>query len=80
MALTALSNRAEIRAAFDEFRKALTFGIKPVKKHVGYQGGGSTLNVYWLPKHQFWCALEPTLASNRYWCALAERIRQILPI
>src|SRR5262245_48043687 len=69
MALEALSKRTEVSAAFEAFRLALTNGIEPVKKHIGYQGGGSTLNVYWRAREGFWCALEPTRASNRYWCA-----------
>ena len=72
MALQALSKRAEINAAFETFKRALTRGARPVKRQVGFQGGGGSLSVYWLPKEQFWCALEPTFASNRYWCAFGR--------
>jgi hypothetical protein len=71
MTLTALSNKSEIQAAYLDLKKALTKGIKPVERNVGWHGGGGTFSVYWDSTEKFWCLLKPSLVKNRYWCALA---------
>ena len=68
MALQALSKRAEIRAAFDAFKRALTVGLRPLRRIVGYPGGSNEVPVYWLPKEQFWCVLERRQTWGGYWC------------
>jgi hypothetical protein len=70
MALTALTEAAEIRSAYDVLNQRLRDGAESHRKKVGHQGKTGVFSVYWRPKERFWSLFEPYFWENRYWCCL----------
>ena len=70
MALTALTEAAEIKSAYDKLNQRLRDGADSYRKNVGHQGKTDVFSVYWRPKEQFWSLFEPDFWENRYWCCL----------
>lgn len=66
--LVPLTNRAELRDAFVSFANQLKRNAKPLKRYVGWQGGGGYHTLYWRRKENIWTLLEPKEIENRYWC------------
>lgn len=68
MALTALTEAAEIRSAYDILNQRLRDGAESYRKQVGHAGGTGLFSVYWRPEEKFWSLFDPNIAETRYWC------------
>lgn len=69
--LFAIADRVEVREAFNKLAKNLRRRTRPIERHIGYQGGGDTLDAHWSSTLGFWHVLTDELpaAKNRFWCA-----------
>lgn len=68
MSLIPLTDRVEIRSAFDTLAAHLKRHARPYTRKVGWHGGGGEFPVYWRPEEQIWCMFEPDREKTRYWC------------
>ena len=68
MTLTALTEAAEIRSAYDVLNQRLRDGAESYRKPVGHAGGTGLFSVYWRPEEKFWSLFDPDVAETRYWC------------
>jgi hypothetical protein len=68
MSLTPLTDRDEIRRAFETTVSNLKDGATAVKRKVGWHGGGGEFDIYWRSKEQFWFFVDPDRELTRYWC------------
>jgi hypothetical protein len=66
--LAPLTDKADLRAAFNVLARQLKKRAKPLRRHVGWQGGGGHYTLYWRPDLQIWSLLDPKETKNRYWC------------
>jgi hypothetical protein len=66
--LTAVTDRAESRAAFDTFKTLLTRGCKRLRKRIGWPGGNELHWVFWNPRERIWFTLTADRRENRFWC------------
>ncbi len=74
-----LSSRGEIREAFETFRECMYQAGKPIKKKLGWQGGGAgAVDVLWNSDTKVWAFFDPEFAENRYWCAfgVSEELKE----
>jgi len=69
MPLSGLTDKREIRSAFDAYTKNLYKGLKPTTRMVGFPGGQHECKVHWMPDHSFWAVTTRPLPDwGRYWC------------
>jgi len=68
VSLTPLTDRDEIRQAFDITVSNLKDGAFAVNRKVGWHGGGGEFDIYWRSKEQFWFFVDPDREVTRYWC------------
>ncbi len=78
MSLIALTEKKEIKNAFNTLSETLTVGIKPIRQKLGWRGKGQEFDLYWNAANNFWAVLDSELTHNRYWCAFGTSSPEIL--
>jgi hypothetical protein len=68
MEIQPLTEAEELRACFERLRAEWSTGAQELERHVGYQGGGSRVNVWWRPGERMWAVFEESGEAGRYWC------------
>ncbi len=57
----------EIASALNALEHKLSQGSQPLRRKIGYRGGGGVYTVYWRPHEGFWAAIDP-YHKGRHWC------------
>lgn len=73
MILDVLSDRDELRQAFEQLQQRWAEGAIPLQRAVGWQGGGGTFTVGWRPDERMWAVLGESTAEGRYWCGFGTQ-------
>lgn len=68
MALTALVEKDEIRAAYKRMMSRLKDGAQIMECTLGWQGGNQTVKVFWRSDERYWVHGDDRATTNRYWC------------
>lgn len=67
MSLVPVTDRKEVKAAYDKLGRVLKRRTKRFRRYVGWPGGREKHTLYWHPKEGIWCVMEDV--GNRCWCA-----------
>jgi hypothetical protein len=72
--LRALTDAAEIKAAFGILTERMTQGAERIPATVGWQGGSKSFpDVYWRPLERIWVVTGPDYDHGRYFCGLGTQ-------
>jgi len=63
-----ITERNEIRKAYDSARRHLQRDSQAFQRSIGWHGGGTEAEVSWLPRLSLWSYFDDKRTPNRYWC------------
>jgi len=68
-----ITERGQIRAAFQVLRKILKTGSKIYPRTVGFRGESHRQRVHWHGKYGFWTVVDANLVANRFWISFGTQ-------